>query len=177
MSDPIAETVAVVDPDQLVAGGAAVDLLRQEQVLFGQEVLVQVLSTIRPNRSMAGTIRIAAAASVAACVLLAASTAWRLPATGRPCFSTSCITTNRGVDQNEGVELAGPAETDLTGWRLVRYDGRDGRDHFTRQLCGIIKDQGGGCGTVLIGPPAANLQIRRQVPRALRRSAGRGSRM
>lgn len=65
---------------------------------------------------------------------------------------------NRGVDQNEAVEIAGPAETDLTGWRLVLYNGNDGSDYFTQQLSGIIPDQGGGFGTILIGLPTANLQ-------------------
>jgi hypothetical protein len=152
-----------------------VDLLRQEQLLFGQEVLV--LSTISPNRSMVRTIRIAAAGSLAACVLLAASKALAFTRDRAAVFFNELHYDRRSVDQNEGVELAGPAETDLTGWRLVLYDGSDGRDHFTRQLCGIVKDQGGGFCTVLIGPPAANLQIRRQVPRLPRRSAGRGSRM
>jgi hypothetical protein len=65
---------------------------------------------------------------------------------------------NCGGDRNEAVEVAGPAETDLSGWRLVLYNGSDGADYFTHELSGLVPDQGDGFGTVLIGLPTANLQ-------------------
>ena len=30
---------------------------------------------------------------------------------------------NDGADVNEGVEVAGPAGTDLTGWKVIFYNG------------------------------------------------------
>jgi uncharacterized protein len=75
-----------------------------------------------------------------------------------PVFVNELHYDNVGVDQNEAVEIAGSAETDLTGWRLVLSNGSDGRDYFTQELSGLIPDQGGGVGTILIGLPAANLQ-------------------
>ncbi|MEZ5000823.1 MAG: hypothetical protein R2727_09375 [Bacteroidales bacterium] len=31
---------------------------------------------------------------------------------------------NDGTDVDEGIEIAGPAGTDLTGWKLVLYNGK-----------------------------------------------------
>ena len=41
-SHPIAEAVAVVDPDPIVTAFSAIDLVGQEQLLLGQEISVQV---------------------------------------------------------------------------------------------------------------------------------------
>jgi hypothetical protein len=32
---------------------------------------------------------------------------------------------NVGTDAGEAVEIAGPAGTDLSGWKIVRYNGSD----------------------------------------------------
>lgn len=55
---------------------------------------------------------------------------------------------NAGGDVGEGVEIAGAAGTDLTGWTLVLYNGTGGAPYGTIGLSGTIADQQGGFGTV-----------------------------
>ena len=96
--------------------------------------------------------------SVALVVLVTAATASAFTRDPAAVFINELHYDNTGVDQNEAVEVAGSAETDLTGWRLVLYNGSDGSDYFSQELSGVIPDQGGGFGTVLIGLPTANFQ-------------------
>ncbi|MDT0556509.1 lamin tail domain-containing protein, partial [Patiriisocius hiemis] len=49
---------------------------------------------------------------------------------------------NSGGDLNEGVEIAGPAGTDLTGWALELYNGSNGDLYNTVALSGVIDDEG-----------------------------------
>lgn len=60
---------------------------------------------------------------------------------------------NAGVDAGEGVELAGPAGTDLTGWRIELYNGFDARMYATHLLSGALVDQRGGFGTQWVPMP------------------------
>ncbi|MCG8348451.1 MAG: lamin tail domain-containing protein, partial [Chloroflexales bacterium] len=60
---------------------------------------------------------------------------------------------NTGADTGEAVEIAGPAGVDLTGWSLVLYNGSGGAAYTTIPLAGIIADQGGGFGTVVVDAP------------------------
>ncbi len=63
----------------------------------------------------------------------------------------------RGADADEGVEIAGPAVTDLTGWALVAYNGNGGAPYATVDLSSAsIPDHGNGYGAVWI--PIAGLQ-------------------
>ncbi|UII19281.1 T9SS type A sorting domain-containing protein [Fulvivirga ligni] len=55
---------------------------------------------------------------------------------------------NASADTNEGVEIAGPAGTDLTGWSLVFYNGSGGAPYSTLALSGIIPAQDGAFGTI-----------------------------
>ncbi len=55
---------------------------------------------------------------------------------------------NVGTDVSEAIELAGTAGTDLTGWRIVLYNGNGGSSYATVYLTGIIPDQGNGFGTL-----------------------------
>ena len=43
---------------------------------------------------------------------------------------------NAGADTGEAIEIAGPAGTDLTGWRVVLYNGSNGLAYDTRTLSG-----------------------------------------
>ena len=54
---------------------------------------------------------------------------------------------NAGADEGEGIEVAGPAGTDLAGWSLVLYNGSGGAQYQTIALSGILGDQQGGRGT------------------------------
>jgi hypothetical protein len=56
---------------------------------------------------------------------------------------------NVGTDANEGVEIAGPAGTNLTGYKIVLYNGSDGKSYApTTTLSGTITDQQAGFGTI-----------------------------
>ncbi|MCB0456981.1 MAG: HYR domain-containing protein, partial [Flavobacteriaceae bacterium] len=55
---------------------------------------------------------------------------------------------NNGGDVNEGVEIAGPAGIDLTGWNLVPYNGSNGQQYSVTPLSGSIDDEGSGYGAV-----------------------------
>ena len=65
---------------------------------------------------------------------------------------------NTGSDTGEGVEVAGPAALDLTGWSLVLYNGSNGTVYNTLALSGPIPSQQGGFGTVAINLPSNGLQ-------------------
>jgi cytoskeletal protein CcmA (bactofilin family) len=57
---------------------------------------------------------------------------------------------NDGADLDEGVEIAGPAGTDLTGWKLVFYNGSNGNVDKMVTLSSAIPDQQAGFGTVAV---------------------------
>ena len=63
---------------------------------------------------------------------------------------------NSGADANEGIEVAGPAGTDLSGWSLVLYNGNGGSQYNTISLTGILANQQSGFGTAFFD--AAGLQ-------------------
>ncbi len=63
---------------------------------------------------------------------------------------------NTGADTGEGVEVAGPAGTDLTGWSVVLYNGSGGAVYDTVNLSGVIPDQQNGYGTLSF--PRAGIQ-------------------
>jgi predicted extracellular nuclease len=73
---------------------------------------------------------------------------------------------NTGIDTGEAIEIAGAAGTDLTGWRIVRYNGANGLVYTTPTadpagsdtLSGTIPDQGNGFGTVVINYSTNGLQ-------------------
>ena len=55
---------------------------------------------------------------------------------------------NNGSDINEGIELAGAAGIDLTGWSLVAYNGTNGTRYKTTSLSGSLPSQNNGFGTI-----------------------------
>lgn len=63
---------------------------------------------------------------------------------------------NAGTDLNEGVEIAGPAGLDLSGWGLLFYNGFDGLAYKTIVLSGIIPNQQNNYGAVWF--PVSGLQ-------------------
>lgn len=48
---------------------------------------------------------------------------------------------NDGSDQSEFVEVAGPEGTDLTGWRIIAYNGSNGLSYRTLSLNGVIDNE------------------------------------
>jgi cysteine-rich repeat protein len=64
---------------------------------------------------------------------------------------------NAGTDQNEFVEVAGPAGMNLNGWLLVNYS--QGNKYSETSLDGlVIPDQQNGMGTIAIDYPTNGLQ-------------------
>lgn len=63
---------------------------------------------------------------------------------------------NDGTDTAEGVEVAGPAGTDLAGYALALYNGNGGTVYQTVALSGTLENQQGGYGTAWF--PIAGLQ-------------------
>jgi len=60
---------------------------------------------------------------------------------------------NTPLDNNEGVELAGPAGLDLSLYAVVAYNGADGRVYATRPVAGTIDDEGCGYGAIWVEGP------------------------
>lgn len=65
---------------------------------------------------------------------------------------------NTGTDANEFIEIAGPAGTDLTGWRIELYNGAGGARYDNDALTGIIPSQQGGYGTVSLAYAVNGIQ-------------------
>lgn len=73
---------------------------------------------------------------------------------------------NVGTDVGEAIEIAGPAGTDLTGWRLVRYNGANGLVYTTPAadpagadtLSGTIPNICGGYGVLVVNYLVNGLQ-------------------
>jgi len=65
---------------------------------------------------------------------------------------------NTGSDVAEAIEIAGPAGTDLDGWRLVLYNGSNASIYNTITLTTVLSDQSNGFGTELIALPTNGLQ-------------------
>ncbi len=63
---------------------------------------------------------------------------------------------NSGGDVDEGVEIAGPAGTDLTSWTLQPYNGNDGTPYSVTALSGVLPNQQNGYGTLWF--PISGLQ-------------------
>jgi len=55
---------------------------------------------------------------------------------------------NSGADDDEGVEIAGSAGLDLSGWSLALYNGNGGAVYGTVALGGVLPEQGEGLGTL-----------------------------
>ncbi|MFT5392087.1 MAG: hypothetical protein ACI8PT_002283 [Gammaproteobacteria bacterium] len=60
---------------------------------------------------------------------------------------------NTGADEQEFVELAGPADTDVTGWSLVLYNGGNGKPYRTVNLTGVIDNEVDDFGALGVSVP------------------------
>ena len=65
---------------------------------------------------------------------------------------------NDGSDVGEGVEIAGLAGTDLTGWSIVLYNGNGGSPYSTTVLSGVIPNEGNGWGAIAVSYPSNGIQ-------------------
>ena len=53
---------------------------------------------------------------------------------------------NESTDEGEGIEIFGPAGTNLTGWSIELYNGSDARSYHTMDLIGTIPNLQNGYG-------------------------------
>ncbi len=67
---------------------------------------------------------------------------------GEPVFINELHYDNGGSDQDEAIEIAGPAGTDLSTYSIVLYNGNGGSEYNTITLSGTIDDEGNGYGAV-----------------------------
>ena len=65
---------------------------------------------------------------------------------------------NFGQDGRENVEVSGPAGTDLTGWRIVLYNGANGLVYDNDLLSGVIPATCAPRGVVVLPYPADGIQ-------------------
>ena len=63
-----------------------------------------------------------------------------------------------GADANEAIEVAGPAGTDLTGWRVVLYNGGTNNAYGTTTLSGPLPATCENRGVVVISFPSNGIQ-------------------
>lgn len=82
-----------------------------------------------------------------------------------PVFINEIHYDNVGTDVGEAIEIAGPAGTNLTDWRIVRYNGNNPSNGVVytspaanETLTGTIPDSGNGFGYVVIDYPVNGLQ-------------------
>jgi hypothetical protein len=87
------------------------------------------------------------------------------PAANLQLFSNEIHYQNTGTDINERIEIAGPAGTSLTNWRIQFYDGSNGQVYATANLSGTLPNSctvnGDNIGVIVVDVFAAtgiNLQ-------------------
>lgn len=86
-------------------------------------------------------------------VLVLAVTGLFVQSVGASVFINEIHYDNDGGDVDEGIEVAGPAGQDLSGWSILLYNGNDGRVYNTFTLSGTIADQQNGFGTLFFYTP------------------------
>lgn len=91
------------------------------------------------------------------CFLLASSMSASLARADTTVFINEIHYDNAGADANEGIEIVGPAGTDLTGWQVVPYNGGNGGTYTPiATLSGAIPPTCGSYGVVSV--PISRLQ-------------------
>jgi hypothetical protein len=83
-----------------------------------------------------------------------------------PVFINEIHYDNVGTDTGEAIEIFGPANTDMTNWRIVRYNGNNQAVYTTPSaepsgsdtLTGTIPDMGNGYGVIVVNYNGDGLQ-------------------
>ncbi|HEY0726613.1 MAG TPA: hypothetical protein VGD38_00985, partial [Pyrinomonadaceae bacterium] len=81
-----------------------------------------------------------------------------IPGSSSTVFINEIHYDNSGTDTGEFIEIAGPAGTNLTGWRIELYNGNGGARYDNDALSGTIPSQQGGYGTVSLSYPTDGIQ-------------------
>lgn len=100
--------------------------------------------------------------SLGPCLLIAYLSLWQsainAQTPGTPVFINELHYDNTGTDSGEAIEIAGPAGTDLTNWRLVLYNGSSGITYGTQTLGGRIPELCSGFGAIAESYPPNGIQ-------------------
>ena len=97
-----------------------------------------------PLRRWAGPALAGSLALVGSVLPVAVASPAAAVAPDSPVFINELHYDNTGADVGEGVEVAGPAGTDLTGWSVVPYNGSGGATYTPRgSLTGTLADDTG----------------------------------
>lgn len=123
------------------------------------------MPTTAPLRSHARTLFVVIAAiavvllvSVASRRYVASMAPAPIPGSSSTVFINEFHYDNTGTDAGEFIEIAGPAGTDLTGWRIELYNGNGGARYDNDPLTGTIPSQQGGYGTVSLAYAVNGIQ-------------------
>ena len=81
--------------------------------------------------------------SVASRINVASMAPAPIPGSSSTVFINEFHYDNTGTDAGEFIEIAGPAGTDLTGWRIELYNGAGGARYDNDPLTGTIPSQQG----------------------------------
>jgi len=118
-----------------------------------------------PLRSYARTLFVVMAAiavvllvSVASRRYVASMAPAPIPGSNSTVFINEFHYDNTGTDAGEFIEIAGPAGTDLTGWKIELYNGSGGARYDNDPLTGTIPSQQGGYGTVSLSYAVNGIQ-------------------
>src|SRR5690242_18479340 len=65
---------------------------------------------------------------------------------------------NAGTDAGEAIEVSGPAGTDVTGWKVVLYNGNGGASYNTQTLSGAFPATCNTRGVIVISYPVNGIQ-------------------
>jgi predicted extracellular nuclease len=96
--------------------------------------------------------------SVASRINVASMAPAPIPGSSSTVFINEFHYDNTGTDAGEFIEIAGPAGTDLTGWRIELYNGTGGARYDNDSLTGTIPSQQGGYGTVSLSYAVNGIQ-------------------
>lgn len=75
---------------------------------------------------------------------------WITPVFAQNVFINEFHYDNAGTDSNEKVEVIAPAGTNLSGWKVLAYNGSGGTSYATFNLSGTTTNQCGGYGTAVV---------------------------
>jgi hypothetical protein len=73
-------------------------------------------------------------------------------------YSSEVHSDHGGVDAGEAIEISGPAGTDVTGWKVVLYNGTGGASYNTRTLSGTIPATCAPRGVLVLTYPENGIQ-------------------
>ncbi|HXQ74423.1 MAG TPA: Ig-like domain-containing protein, partial [Pyrinomonadaceae bacterium] len=123
------------------------------------------MPTTAPLRSYGRTLFVVMAAIAAVLLVSVASRRYvatmapaPIPGSSSTVFINEVHYDNTGTDAGEFIEIAGPAGTNLTGWRIELYNGAGGARYDNDPLTGTIPSQQGGYGTVSLSYPVNGIQ-------------------